>query len=206
MSDDKEMDFTNLMDLAGEDVSDVQAITSTLQPEGLYIVDVLQVTMQEGTVTTQDGDKQVGNIRVEGLIVDYRPLKEVEDGPIREMEGKSYNEFHTIWLGSKEEVLEGIGKLKGRWQTARFPTSGALGGIEGTSGWLDGIVGQRVAIRVQHKTDRQGNARAYRDWLDPKGMKKYDMDWEDLQRPALTPEGEEIDEADLEKPLSKIKK
>lgn len=199
----KTMEYTNLMDLVQQDTSEIKAITSRLQAEGIYVIDWVEASIKS---PKEDGEewgpdeKPRANLRFEGVIVDYTPLVEdsMTEEQIQAMPGKSFNQFETLWL---DNVAESIGEIKGKlYARARYATNGALGGMEGVpAGWLNGIEGTRCVVRVRHATNRNGDRRAYFDWLSPKEMAKVDIDWEDLGRAALDADGTEQDESKLMK-------
>jgi hypothetical protein len=189
----KELVFTGLMDLATQDTTEVKALRSRLQPAGIYLVTFDDVGMTERETDDPEATPMV-NLRFKGTIDYYEPLDandDTPDGTESDMVGKAFNQFSTLWL---DDVPQAIGLLKGMYERAALPTAGQLGGVEGTEGWVDGLVGMRVGIRVRHATTNNGDKRAYYDWLSPKECQKAGIEWEDVGRPAFLPDGTEMED------------
>lgn len=189
MSDN--MLFTSLAALAAMDTTDVKVLKNRLQKAGLYIIGFTEVGMSQAESNDPDAKPRV-NIKFTGVIQMFQPLANKDgdtEGDDSDLVGKAYNEFYTLWM---DDLAEAIGLLKGRYVSAHLPASGVMGGIPETTGWLDGIVGKSVAIRVTHK-QKGDDTRVYYDWLGYKAMKKLDLDWEELQREPVDVNGNPIE-------------
>jgi len=178
--------FTSLMDLATTDTSEIKALRNRLQPEGIYVVAFTEANLRE--IENQDPSKPPrASLGFKGVVEHFEPLK--ADSSDRDLVGKAYNQFETIWLS---DIAEAIGLLKGRYESAHLPTAGIPGGIEGHEGWIDGVIGKRVAIRVRHKVVGD-DTRVYVDWLGAKAMEKVGLAWEDMGREAVDGRGNPIE-------------
>lgn len=188
------LEFTSLMDLASTDTTDVKAVRSRLPSEGIYIVSMTEAGMKEAELDDPEATPRA-NLRFQGVIEYFEPLKAPDDSEnVPDLVGKNFNQFATLWL---DDVAQAIGLLKGQfYERAKLPTAGQPGGIEGVEGWIDGVVGQRIGVRIRHSKGE--NTRAYYDWLSPKELDKAGIAWEDLGRPAYNPDGSE-----MEDPLAK---
>lgn len=193
--------FMSLMDLTTMDTTEIKAVRGRLQQAGIYVVNFTNVTVNM-KVDEVDPDKSRANVRWEGVIESFQPLEDAEEEGVdpEAMIGRAFNQFRSIPLRPADEMRRAIGQIKGEmYHLARFPTVGPLGGDpDGEPGWLENVVGQRVAIRVRHATNKDGDTRAYIDWLSPALLNQIDgIDWEDMQRPALNPDGTEQDEKQM---------
>ena len=189
MSDN--MMFTSLAQLAAMDTTDVKVLKNRLTKAGLYIVGFTEVLMTMAELTDPDSKPRV-NIRFTGVIQMFQPLANRDgdtEGDDSDLVGKAYNEFYTLWL---EDFMEAIGLLKGRYVAAHLPADGVFGGTPEQSGWLDGIVGKSVAIRVTHK-QKGDDTRVYYDWLGYKALEKLGISWDEMQREPVDVHGNPIE-------------
>jgi len=188
MSDSLEMNFANLMDLATVDTSDLSAQTSRLQRQGIYVLELTELKFVEQP--PQDpADPMNYNLTTKGTVLAFAPLDPNESA--EGMEGRDLRE--RIFLYGKD-VKEGIQLLMGRFKIVGFKHKGIMGGVEGApTGWIDEAVGKRIAVRVRHYTNKNGQDVAAFDWLSPKQMEKAGLTWEALQRDFLDEKGEVVD-------------
>lgn len=185
-----EMMFTSLMDLASTDTSELSALQSRLARAGIYIVD-----MNEAKFTEQPSDDPAKptsyNLGFKYDILHYEPLDKNE--PPVDLVGKPLSERYFLY---GENIQEAIQLLMGRYKLTGFRHKGPMGGVEGVApGWVDEAIGKRVAIRVRHFTDKNGQDRAAFDWLSPKAMEKAGIPFETLQRDFLDEHGNAVQEA-----------
>ncbi len=182
-----EMNFANLMDLATVDTSDLSAQTSRLQRQGLYVVELHELKFVE-QAPQDPADPMNYNLTTQGTILAFVPLDPSESA--EGMEGRNLRE--RIFLYGKDSK-EGIQLLMGRFKTAGFKHKGIMGGVEGApAGWVDDAVGKRIALRVRHYTNRNGQEQVAIDWLSPKQMEKAGISWEVLQREFLDEKGDVV--------------
>lgn len=185
--------FTGLMAMASSDTSEIKGIRSRLQRAGLYLVTWDEISMKEDSNDDPMKTPSV-SLMFKGIIDSYESLDKGDDDDDTstvDVTGKGFVQFARIYM---DDVAEAIGLLKGTYERAALPTTGVLGGVEGVSGWLDGIAGVRVGVRVRHVTTRDGDKRAYYDWLSPKELRTAGIDWDELQRPAYLPDGSEMED------------
>lgn len=176
-----DMMFTSLAAMAEMDTTDIAVLKNRLQPAGIYIISFSEIKMAEAELKDADSKPRI-NMTFKGEIEMFQPLVNADgDSVERDLIGKPYNEFYTIWA---EDLAESIGLLKGRYDAAHLSTRGKLGGDGVTAGWLDGVIGKRVAIRVTHK-QKGDDTRVYYDWLGYKAMAKLDLPWDELGREPL---------------------
>jgi len=182
-----EMTFSNLMDLATVDTSDLSAQTSRLQREGIYVVDLTELKFVEQP--PQDpADPMNYNLTTRGTILAYAPLDPNESA--EGMEGRDLRE--RIFLYGKD-VKEGIQLLMGRFKVVGFKHKGIMGGVEGApAGWVDEAVGKRIAVRVRHYKNKNDQDQVAIDWLSPKQMEKAGITWDVLQRDFLDEKGDVV--------------
>lgn len=169
----EEMSAMSLMDLAEMDTSEIQAKTSRLQAEGIYVLEVEEAQFKEQP-PAEVTDPMNFNLVVRSNILAYLPNPDIAHP--QELEGKTFMDRVFLW---GKELVESIEYLKGKYKQAEIDYSGArMGGIEGQEpGWVDGLVGQRIVVRVRHGK----NERAYTDWLSMKQVEKIDgLDWADV--------------------------
>lgn len=178
--------FTGLLDLATMETDEVKAVTSRLPSEGIYIVDMARPELRE---SEPEPDKTpMVFISFSGVIDYYAPLKEPEEGEeIPDLIGKNFRQMHTMFM---DDLARSVGELKGMlYHRAKLPTAGQFGGNAENPGWVDAIEGNRVAIRVRHGVNKREETVAYFDWLTPKQLVKVGIEWEELGRDALEPNG-----------------
>lgn len=189
--------FTSLMDLATTDTTEVSSIKSRLQAEGIYVILWNEVGMREAENDDPEKAPRI-TLRLQGTIEFFAPLKEdaMTEEQVEQMVGKSFNDFKQLYM---DDVPQAIGLLKGQYERAKFPTAGPLGGVDGVTGWVDGVIGQRCGIRVRHSNSANGDTRAYIDWLSPKELKKAGITWDEMGREAMNPDGTPVDEDKLYK-------
>jgi hypothetical protein len=183
--------FSNLMDLATVDTSDLQAQTSRLQREGIYVLDLTELRFVEQP--PQDpADPMNYQLVTKGTILAFFALKPEDEQFAEKMVGSDLRE--RIFLYGKE-LKEGIQLLMGRYKTVGFRHKGLMGGVEGVVGWVDEAVGKRIAIRVRHYTKAStGQENVAIDWLSPKQIEKSGLiTWEMLGRDFLDEAGNPVD-------------
>lgn len=185
-----EFAFANLMDLASVDTSDMQAQTSRLQRQGIYILDLTKLGFIENPPS--DPAKPMNyNLTTVGTILAFDPLDPTETGPV--LEGTDMRERIPLF---GENLKEGIQLLMGRFKTVGFKHKGIMGGVEGAPvGWIDEAVSKRIAIRVRHYTDKNEQVRVAIDWLSPKQMGKLNppLPFDVLGREFLDEIGNPVD-------------
>ena len=182
--------YTSLADLANSNTDDIAILRSRLTRKGIYIVTMTEAGMSEIEQTNPD-DKPRAALTYAGVIEMYMPLEQDDsDGfDAASMIGKNFRQRETMWL---EDVREAVGLIKGRHVAAHFPVVGVMGGAEGTEGWIDAVVGKRVAIRVRHSKGE--DTRVYHDWLGRDALAKLGVEWSDMGREALDKDGNPLPE------------
>ena len=184
--------YTSLADLAGSDTTEIAVLRSRLQAAGIYLVSFTEVGMTEALSDDPTKAPRV-NLNFIGVVDLFQPLEgaDTDEGmkAAEDMVGKRYMQRETIWAS---DLKESIGLLKGRYQSAHLAASGVLGGIAGTTGWLDGVVGQRVGIRVRHRQVGD-DTRVYYDWLGSKALAKAGIAWDEIGRDPVDVHGNPIE-------------
>ena len=183
--------YTSLADLAAMEPDSIAAVKTRLQAAGIYIVSFTEVGPLKETLP-DDPTKSVRiGLNMKGVIDYFEPLgsKGDDDAADSDLIGKTYNEYYTIWAN---ELAQSICLLKGKFAKAHLPAAGRMGGVEGTEGWLDRLVGQRVAIRVTHKVVGD-DTRSYTDWLGMQALAKLGIPWDDLGREPMDIAGNVIE-------------
>lgn len=182
--------YTSLADLAAMETDGIAAVKSRLQAAGIYIVSFTEVGPLKETPADDPSKSARIGLTMKGVIDHFEPLgASGEDATESDLTGKTYTEFYTIWAN---ELVQSIALLKGKFAKAHLPAAGRMGGIEGTEGWLDALVGQRVAIRVTHKVVGD-DTRSYTDWLGMAALSKLGIPWDDLGREPMDIAGNVID-------------
>lgn len=172
-----EFTFANLMDLATLDTSDLSAQTSRLTRAGIYIAELKEIRIAE-QAPSDPADPMSYTLALKGTTLAFAPLDPNESA--EGMEGRDISERYFLY---GKDLKPAIQLLMGRFKVAGFKHKGVIGGVEGSEpGWLDAAVGQRVAIRVRHFTDKNDQERASFDWLSPKAMEKAGLTWDMLAR------------------------
>jgi hypothetical protein len=183
-----EMSFANLMDLASVDTSDLQAQTTRLQREGIYVIDLSELKFSE-QAPNDPAEPMNYNLIMKGQILVFQPLNEGESA--EGMEGRDLSERYFLY---GKDVKTAIQLLMGRFKTVGFRHKGVMGGVEGgPTGWIEEAIGKRIAVRVKHYTPANGQPRAQFDWLSPKAMEKAGIPWEGMQRDFLDEAGNPVE-------------
>lgn len=182
-----DMNFANLMDLATVDTSDLQAQTSRLQRQGIYVLELSELKFSE-QAPNDPADPMNYNLVIKGSTLAFAPLDPNESA--EGMEGRDVRERYFLY---GKDVKEAIQLLMGRFKTVGFKHKGVMGGVEGVTGWIDEAVGKRIAIRVRHYTNKNGQENAAIDWLSPKQMEKAGIEWAVLGRDFLDDKGDVVD-------------
>ena len=184
---DVEMNFSNLMDLAAVDTSDLSAQTSRLQRQGIYVLELSKLGFVEQP--QNDPAKPMNyNLVIQGNTLAFAPLDPNESA--EGMEGRDVRERYFLY---GEAIKEAIQLLMGRFKTVGFRCKGIMGGVEGGPvGWIDEAVGKKIAIRVRHYTNKNDQEVAAIDWLSPKQMEKAGLPWETMGRDFLDEKGEPV--------------
>lgn len=182
-----EMNFSNLMDLASTDTSDLQAQLSRLPRAGIYIIELEELKFAEQA--PQDPAEPMNyTLGIKGMTLAFQPLDKTESGD--NMEGRALSERYFLY---GQEVKEAIQLLMGRFKAAGFRHKGVMGGVEGSEpGWIDEAIGNRVCVRVRHFNSKDGQERAGFDWLSPKAMAKAGIEWDVLGREYLDETGKAV--------------
>lgn len=186
-------DFKNLslMDLANVDTSDLTAQMSRLPDAGIYIAEIAKAGFEEQP-PKDPADPMNFTCGFNYNILMFQPEAPDYQGNPEDKVGRPLNERYFIY--GKEGVQEGIQLLMGRYKKAGFRCKGVMGGVEGKAvGWVDEAIGKAVAVRVVHRTDKEGQPRAYFDWLSLNQLQKADIPWHVFQRPFLDETGNEVE-------------
>jgi hypothetical protein len=189
MSEAQVASFSNLMELATLDTSDLKAQTSRLPNQGIYVINIEELKFAE-QAPSDPADPMNYTLTIRGTVLAFQPLD--QNGASEEdMEGRQLTERYFLY---GKQIQEAIQLLMGRFKLVGFRHKGIMGGVEGSEpGWIDEAVGQRVCVRVRHYTSRgDGQERASFDWLSPKQMEKAGIQWEVLARPFLDENGNEV--------------
>ena len=190
MTDTSSFALGGLMDLAVLDTSDMQAQTSRLPKQGIYILNVDSAGLTEQP-PADPANPMSYNLGIKSTILLFDPLLEEDKAKAEEATGRSFSERYFLYV---EQIVEAIQLLMGKYKTVGLRHKGRLGGVEGSEpGWVDEIAGKRIAVRVRHYTNKNGQDQAGIDWLSPKQMKKIGIDWEIMQRDFLDEHGNPIE-------------
>lgn len=183
-------DFSNLMQLASLDTTELTAQLTRLALEGIYIIDLGKVGFTQQAPT--DPAKPMNfNLAIPGTILAFAPLHKEDESKVADLISKPLNERYFLY---GENLKEAIQLLMGRYKTVGFKHKGIMGGVEGAQpGWIDEAQGRRVVVRVSGFTDKTDQPRVRFDWLSPKAMKKANIDWEILGRDFLDEHGNVIE-------------
>lgn len=157
-------DTFSLAELAGLDTSEIAIVASRLPMAGLWTVlcTAAALTVQKPTEAGQQPLPKIG-YKFESVKID--PTEKPEDFDPVTTVGRKLSDTTTLW---PKDFAENVGLLKGKYKRVGLPTDGILGGIEGTSGWLDGAVGHMMVLKVRHYEDtKRGETRAVIDWVGP---------------------------------------
>lgn len=177
--------YTSLADLANSNTDDIAVLRSRLTRAGIYVVTMTEAGFQDIELANPDDKPRIA-LNYAGMIELYQPLERDEDSSFdpASLIGKNFRQRETVWL---EDVAEAVGLIKGRHVAAHFAVTGVIGGVDGTEGWIDNVVGQRVAIRVRHSKGE--DTRVYHDWLGHQALAKLGIEWSDMGREALDKDG-----------------
>lgn len=183
-------DFSNLMQLASLDTSELEAQLTRLSLPGLYVIDIGKIMFS--TQAPSDPAKPMNfNLAIPGTILAFVPLNKEDEPKAAEMVGKALNERYFLY---GENLKEAVQLLMGRFKIVGFRHKGIMGGVEGSqAGWINEAEGRRVVVRVSHYTDKGDQQRARFDWLSPRAMKKANIDWEIMGRDFLDEKGNVIE-------------
>lgn len=165
--------FTSLMDFASFDTSDLKAQTSRLQAAGLYIVELNGFEFADQP--PQDpADPMNYTLSFKENVLAFIPEDKDYAGNPEEMVGREITERYFFY---GKDIQTAIQLLMGRYKKSGFRYKGKMGGVPGQEpGWLDEAIGQRIAVRVRHRTNKNGDENAIFDWLDAKQLEKAGID------------------------------
>jgi len=183
-------DFTNLMQLAELDTTELQAQMTRLALEGIYVCELGKVGFT--AQASNDPAKPANfNLALPGTILAFAPLHKEDEPKINGLIGQTLNERYFLF---GENIKEAVQLLMGRYKTVGLKHKGKMGGVEGYQpGWVDEAQGKRVVVRVSGYVDKQEQPRVRFDWLSPKAMKKANIDWEIMGRDFLDEHGKAIE-------------
>jgi hypothetical protein len=156
--------FISLQDLAGMNTDDIKALASRVAAPGIFRVRGLTVNMKQGE-PSDDGKPGIFNLTYNFEILSAQPTDKSVDP--ENLVGKKINERFAIF---PQDLVEGIGLLKGKYQKVGLPFSGMpMGGLEGAEpGWVDTVVNAEFDVRIRNAPGKDGQLRAFFDWLPPK--------------------------------------
>lgn len=157
---ESETGFLSLAQLAGADTSDITALTSRVPPAGVWRVRGESVKLAEG----EGRDGKANPFRIGYIYLVMHGQATDPDYDNEKMVDRKVRESVTLW---PEDVEEGIGLTKGRFQKAGINCVEPkhMGGIESMApGWLDNFVASEFNLRIRHGS-RNGETVAYYDWL-----------------------------------------
>lgn len=191
MSESQMQAFTSLMDLATLDTSDLQAQTSRLAREGIYICDITKATFSE-QANTDPAKPTNFNLNLEYTILEFLPLKPEDAIYAGDLVGRGLRERYFL---NGKDIIEAVQLLMGKYKQAGFRHKGHTGGFEQVEpGWIDEAVNKRVAVRVRHYNGNDGEPRAAFDWISKAALEKAGIPWEVMARPFLDEHGNEVKE------------
>lgn len=164
----EESGFLSLADLAQADVSDVSVLLSRNPGAGVYRVRCTGVAGKE--VPSKEPAKPAHFAFSYNFEVISARLVDKKADP-ETLVGKKMTQQYRIFQNGPNDLAEGIGLLKGNYQKAGLPNSGAMGGLEGVDpGWVDGAVNHEFDIRVR-TYQNNGQEQVAFDWLTPEQSK-----------------------------------
>lgn len=161
MSDiDVQTGFLSLAELASMNTDDIATLTSRVPAAGIY--DTIGKLVRGKESEPKDGKPPLFRFSFQYEVAGAELVDKTIDPET--LVGKVLTESYTLW---PNDLVEGIGLLKGRYQKAGLPNQGmAMGGVEGQDpGWLDTMVSAPIRIRVRTAPDKSGELRAFFDWL-----------------------------------------
>lgn len=158
----------SLSDLAGLDTDAIKALTSRLPMTGIWTVIMTKVAL--GMLPKQEDKPATPTIAWNLESINIEPAVKDPDLDPSTLAGRRITDRAVIWMKTKSDFEEAIGLVKGKYQKAKFDTTGAMGGNSEHEqfGWLDNpVIEQRpFKIRVRHG-QRNGQDTAFLDWIGP---------------------------------------
>lgn len=167
---EQESGFYSLADLANMETDEIKTLMTRLPPAGIFVVLGLAVTAAE-TKPNAENPNPLFRFSFKSKVLEAKPIS--KDTDPESLVGRELNDSYTVWTKTKEDFIESIGLLKGKYTTVGLDTTGRMGGVTGQEpGWLDGYVNAQHRLRIRHVTNKDGQERAYFDWLPAEDANK----------------------------------
>lgn len=158
-----EGDFS-LADLANLDTSDIAVVMSRLPMEGLWTVQGKSVALGKSD-PKEEGQMPLFKINFRFESIKIEPTNVPEDFDPAKTVGRKLSDTTVLW---PNEFQQEIGLVRGKYKRVGLSSEEPkiMGGIEGTTGWLNNMEGAIFVLKVRH-AEVKGESRAFIDWVGP---------------------------------------